>query len=213
MQFLQRKTKLKVFNIFLALLLLTLLTGLHSKALSWYTYRQSIPNMRVSTGTLDLGINPKHFKLFTEEKETLPQEVLFSNLGSLTLQYRPTKINKSHDCRYVRADITVNGGLPYSSESLTALELVPHSVLAATNSISYIFSLKADAPDRNINCEINLHIIGWQGDMVSPDFGFTDKEILKMGIIFKKKLLEPLVESEVKSFPTSDTIILPESLL
>lgn len=213
MKYLQERLKLRIYSIVLIYALL--LTALTSNTFSLFSSHQEIPNNMVSTGTFGFKIEPKHIKYFTEEDETKSQDVLFINTGGIPLQYKATKINKSHDCQYVKAYISINGATPYISEGLDMLDLVPtNSMLIDTDTISYKFALKEDSPERNVNCEINLHIVGWQYNIPNPTSGFTTKEILKIGILFKKTpLATSLGESEVKSFPTSDDDILSYTLL
>lgn len=207
MRYLKNKFKNKILSISI-LLLLTL--GIGSSVFGWYTYRQVIPNMTVSTGILDIDINPKHLKYYTEIDSTLQQSTEILNTGTLPLQYKVWKLNRSHDCKYVYAKIKVNEGSEYTSYNLLPSELLPYSILGSKDTISYSFFLKDDTPKININCELNLHIIAWQDIFIEPTSGFTDKEILKMNILFKREILEI---PEVKSFPTSGEMILPDTIL
>jgi len=207
--------KRKKLNKYISILLLFILIqiGVNTPIFSWYTYTAEIPNMKISTGTLDLGIEPKHIKVFTNEEETSPQIVKIIDKGTLPLKYTVEKINKSHDCQYVGARITINGGTQYISLGLLGSELIPTSTPLGEDTFKYVFFLKEGYPKRNINCEINIHLRGWQSIFPTGSEGFTDKEIFKVGILFKNTVEDLLEMSEVKSFPTSDAMILPQTLL
>lgn len=207
MRYLQKNLKNKIKILSISILLLF---GMGSTVFGWYTYRVSVPNMYVSTGILNIDINPKHLKYYSETDSTLEQSTEISNIGSLPLQYKVWKLNRSHDCQYVYAMVRINENTPYYSNSLLPEELLPHAYLSSTDTLRYTFFKKDTAPERNINCELNIHVIAWQDIFIEPTSGFTDKEILKMNILFKREILEI---PEVKSFPTSGEIILPDTLL
>lgn len=204
---LKKNNKIAILILFLGIYL-----GLLTPLLSWYSYTKEIPNMKVSTGILDMRIEPKHIKIVSFEEESTPQTVKIENVGTLDLQYRVNKINKSHDCQYVGAKVKINGGTPYISTNLLSNELIPPSSVIDEDNIEYVFFLKEGYPKKNINCEINMHIVAWQGIFTNSSMGFTDKEILHIGILFKNRIEDAFEMSEVKSFTTSDNTILPNTL-
>ncbi len=204
---LKKNNKITIPMLFLGIYL-----GFLTPLLSWYSYTEGIPNMKVSTGILDMQIKPRHIKILSFEEGSTPQTVTIENVGTLDLKYQAYKINKSHDCQYVGAKVRINEGIQYVSTSLLSNELIPPSSLVDEDLIEYVFFLKEEHPKRNINCEINMHIVAWQGIFPNSSKGFTDKEILHIGVLFKNRIVDTFEMSEVKSFTTSDNTILPNTL-
>jgi hypothetical protein len=167
-----------------------------------YVISSRIDNNTVQAGVLDLEVEPKHIKFESDTDKTDSKVLTLTNSGTLPLQYDIEVFNTSHDCKYISAEVTSNGNYYLIFDIPSSTNFVPTGVLTGSEDISYLFNLKGDAPSRNINCEINLHLIAWQSEFVSPTEGFTDKEVVKYQIVFKKP--------EMGSLPIPGTDILYE---
>jgi len=183
--------KLKILNqkkgIFRFSLILLMLFGFAEVGvLAWYVITSRIDNNTVQAGVLDLEVEPKHIKFESDTDSTGSKTLTLRNNGTLPLQYDIEIFNTSHDCKYISAEVTSNGSYYVIFDIPSSTNFVPTGVLMVSKNISYVFNLKGDAPSRNINCEINLHLIAWQSEFVSPTEGFTDKEVVKYQIVFEK---------------------------
>jgi hypothetical protein len=183
MNYILEKLKDNIVSIWLIVLITFSLGLLIAPSYALYSQRVILSNTVTTTGTIDLEV--QSVESINEGKEV--REIKVKNIGTLPLKYKVEKLNISNGCEYIQPTID-NDTLPQSSLGVGNEDI-----------LNLEFSRLVED---NINCEVKIHLIAWQQNNVEPVKGFTDKEILKIQIIFKKentKVLELNQEAAAES--------------